>query len=187
MQSHDEAGSPVVSRSRLEFLFDGIFAIAMTLLVLDLHVPQIADRHATRELAGELVRELPIFGSYLLSFFVLGMFWYRHNHQFRFVRRITRPMLALHLVQMACAAFFPFCASLIGRYPTNALSLVFYAGCTWLYIVAGLLNWMAAHSGGALAHELPETEYLRMRKRQLRGCIAVTGVLALSFAQLAIR
>lgn len=185
MHPHDEAHSAVVSRSRLEFLFDGIFAIAITLLVLDLKVPDIADRHSGQELAAQLARDLPTFGSYLLSFLVLGMFWYRHNHSFRFVRRITEPMLALHMVQMACAAFFPFCASLIGRYPTNPLSLVVYAGCIFLYVWAGLLNWIAARKAGAL--EIADAEYRRMRKRQLRGCLVVTGVLILSTAQFVVK
>lgn len=186
MHSEDDAASAVVSRSRLEFLFDGIFAIAITLLVLDLRIPAIADRHSSAELARELARELPTFGSYLLSFLVLGMFWYRHNHSYRYIRRVTEAMLVLHMLQMACAAFFPFCASLIGRYPVNPLSIVVYAGCVFVYLWAGLLNWIAAHRGQALAEELTEQDYRRMRRRQLRGCLVVSGVFAISLVQLAI-
>jgi uncharacterized membrane protein len=184
MHSHDDAHASVVSRSRLEFLFDGIFAIAMTLLVLDLHVPQLVDRHSTTELLAELRHDLPTFGSYVLSFLVLGLFWYRHNHSYRFITKVTEPMLALHLLQMMCAAFFPFCASLIGRYPVNPLAPVVYAGCIFLYIWAGLLNWVFAHRAQAITADLPLEEYRRMRKRQLRGCLIVTFVLILAATQM---
>lgn len=63
MYVDEEAASSVVSRSRLEFPVDGIFAIA--LLVLDLHVPRIGDQHSSTELIAELFRGLPTFGSYL--------------------------------------------------------------------------------------------------------------------------
>jgi uncharacterized membrane protein len=67
----EEAASSVVSRSRLEFLVDGIFGIAITLLVLDLHVPRIADRHSSTERFAEIVRDFPTLGSYLQ--------WCRHD------------------------------------------------------------------------------------------------------------
>jgi uncharacterized membrane protein len=119
----------LVSKDRLEFVVDGIFAIAMTLLVLDLKVPELADRHSTSELAHGLLHLASGFVSYLLSFFMLGMFWTTHNVWYRHLERITRGVLALQLFQMAVAAFFPFCAALFGRYPTNALAVVVYLGC----------------------------------------------------------
>src|SRR5947209_4051234 len=127
MEEHS-ADSPhsVISKSRLEFLFDGIFAIAMTILVLELKVPELTERNSVGELARTLSHHVAIFGSYLLSFAVLGMFWYRHNQFYRHLKYITKGGLALHLLQLAMAAFFPFCAALLGRYPTNALSQVFY-------------------------------------------------------------
>src|SRR5215470_10608372 len=88
----------VISRSRLEMLVDGIFAIAMTILVLELKVPELTDRRSVWELARAIGRQAPTFLSYLLSFFVLGMFWYRHNMGFRHYRVITAKMLALHLM-----------------------------------------------------------------------------------------
>src|SRR6185436_12762553 len=99
---------PVVSKSRLEFLFDGVFAIAMTLLVLELKVPELVDRLSIVELARGLAHEASTLVSYLISFVVLGVFWYRHNHQYHSFHAISRGMLVLHFVQLAAAAFFPF-------------------------------------------------------------------------------
>jgi uncharacterized membrane protein len=169
-----------ISKSRLEFLFDGIFAIAMTILVLELRVPELADRHSVAELARALAHDAPTFGSYLLSFLMLGVFWYRHNHQYRHLEFVSKTMLALHLVGLAAAAFFPFCAGLLGRYPTNALSVVVYLGCVMVYFWASFANWLAASRAGAISPEMPEAEYRRARRRALRSCMVVSVLFALN-------
>src|SRR5258708_28260824 len=97
--SHDSAHF-IISRTRLEFLCDGVFAIAMTLLVLELKVPEIADRRSTTELWQALMVHASTFGAYVLSFFVLGIFWYHHNRHYRHLRHITVGILGLHLIQL---------------------------------------------------------------------------------------
>ncbi len=164
-----------MSRSRLECLFDGIFAIAMTILVLELKVPELAERSSPAELAHKLAVFGPTFGSYALSFLMLGMFWYRHNQQHHHCQIVTRSMLAFQLIQLAVAAFFPFCAALMGRYPTNPLSVVIYLGCVFVYLWVTLGNWLAAKRTGALKAEVSEADYRRMRKRVLRSCVVISG------------
>ena len=166
----------VISRSRLECLFDGIFAIAMTLLVLELKVPELADRESTTELAGKLAAFAPTYGSYLLSFMMLGMLWYRHNQQYHHFQIITGAMLSLQLVQLAAAAFFPFSAALLGRYPTNSISGAIYVGCIFGYLWAGLANWITAKREGALKPEVALTDYLRIRNRLVRNCALISVI-----------
>jgi uncharacterized membrane protein len=167
---------PAVSRSRLEFLFDGVFAIAMTILVLELRVPELVDRHSMPELARALAHHAPTFASYLLSFGMLGILWYHHNRQYHHFRVITRSMLVLHFVQLAAAAFFPFCASLLGRYPTNGLSQVVYISCILVYVWASLANWVIAGRSGSLGSETAAADFLRSRNKLLRGCLALSIV-----------
>jgi uncharacterized membrane protein len=167
-----------VSRARLEFLVDGIFAIAMTILVLELKVPEIADRHSRVELVTALGHHAGTFISYLLSFVMLGILWHSHNRHYRHFQRITTRMLILTLAQVAMAAFFPFCAALFGRYPTNPVSIMFYVGCVMVYQWAALLAWLAAGRAGALDPQLPPAESARLRKRNLTGCIVATGLFA---------
>jgi uncharacterized membrane protein len=175
----DTMAVPVVSRSRLEFLFDGVFAIAMTILVLELKVPDIADRRSVAELATALAHEAPTFVSYLLSFAVLGVFWYRHNQQYHAFRVITPGMLLLHFVQLAGAAFFPFCAALVGRYPTNGLALVVYLGCVLVYVWSSLGIWVLARKVGSSA-DLTIAAYQESRNGWLRGCLVVSAVFVLN-------
>jgi hypothetical protein len=121
---------------------------------------------------GESYRE------YLLSFVMLGMFWYRHNHQYHHFHKITEGMLVLHFVQLAAAAFFPFCAALVGRYHNNLLSIVIYLGCVFVYTWAMSVNWIVARKSGALGAEVTAADYLRIRTKGLRGCLIISILLA---------
>ena len=164
----------VVSKARLEFLCDGIFAIAMTILVLELKVPDLQDRHSVAELARGLLGHASTFVSYLLSFLMLGMFWTRHNAWYRQIEKMTKGVLAVQLFQLAVAAFFPFCAALLGRYPTNPLSMSIYLGCVATYLWSGAFLWIVARRAGAL--EMPP-DYRRNLKAQLVANSAITLLL----------
>jgi uncharacterized membrane protein len=163
-----------ISKNRLEFLFDGIFAIAMTILVLELKVPELEDRHSVGELWRKLSHHAPAFISYLLSFVMLGNFWHHHNRHFRHFRRITLGMLGLSFVQMASAAFFPFCAALMGRYPTNPLSTAIYIGCVMVYMLASMFLWLTAEKADAFTRDLAPAEYRKARRQNLIVCTIIT-------------
>ena len=175
-QSGPDSSVTGISKGRLEMLFDGIFAIAMTILVLELRVPELADRHSVAELAQALGHHAATFVSYLLSFVVLGTMWFRHNLQYRHFRHITRSMLVLQLLQLAMAAFFPFCAALLGRYPTNRLSVVFYVGCVMVYVWGGLFEWLLAEKAGAMASQVSVDDLKRVRRRNVRRSMTLTAV-----------
>ncbi|HET9834114.1 MAG TPA: SgcJ/EcaC family oxidoreductase [Vicinamibacterales bacterium] len=173
----------VISRSRLEMLVDGVFAIAMTILVLELKVPEVAERRSVAELTRALAKQAPTFLSYLLSFLVLGMFWYRHNRQFRHYRAITLPILGLHFIQLAAAASFPFCAALVGRYAPNPLALVVYLGCVVAYAWSATATWIVARRSGSSSSDLPEETYLRERKRGIVSSVVVSALLVVNLAR----
>ena len=164
-------------------LIDGVFAIAITILVLELKIPELEDRLSVAELGRALLRQAPTFVSYLLSFSVLGVFWYRHNHLYRHYRTITGRMLALHFVQLAAAAFFPFCAGLMGRYPTNRLSVVIYTGCIVAYAWSSAGAWIVARRSGSMSEDLTEEAYLRSRRRSLTSSLIITAMFLLSVSR----
>jgi uncharacterized membrane protein len=169
----------VISRNRLECLFDGIFAIAMTILVLELKVPDLVSHNSASELLHKLASYGPTFVSYALSFLMLGMFWYRHNEQHHHCHIVTKGMLGFQLIQLALAAFFPFCAALLGRYPTNQFSGVLYLGCVFVYLWVTLGNWQEARRAGALKPSVSTPEFLRIRKRVLRSCFIISMLFAI--------
>jgi uncharacterized membrane protein len=174
----------VINKNRLEFLFDGIFAISMTILVLELKVPELVDKHSIAELAYALAHHVYTFVSYLLTFMMLGLFWYRHNSQYHHFQMITKSMFVFHLIQLAATAFFPFCAALFGRYPTNSLSVTVYSGCIMVFIWAMFANWIVAKRSKAFKKELTLADYLMVRNRQFRGCIIISTVFIIALIRI---
>ena len=75
-----------ISKSRIETLTDGVFAIVMTLLVLEIAVPQLCDSEADIELPKQLIELWPVILSYGTSFIILDFFWIGHDYQFHYVK-----------------------------------------------------------------------------------------------------
>jgi uncharacterized membrane protein len=76
-----------ISKSRIESLTDGVFAIVMTLLVLEIAVPQLSHSEVAVELTKELLELWPVLLSYATSFIILGFFWIAHDDQFHYIKR----------------------------------------------------------------------------------------------------
>jgi uncharacterized membrane protein len=101
-----------MSTSRLEAFSDGVFAIAITLLVLNLQVPRVPPGG----LARALLEQWPSYLSYVVSFFVIGIMWVNHHGIFRHIARVDRWLLFLNLVLLLGVCFLPFPTALLGQY-----------------------------------------------------------------------
>lgn len=141
VRSADErppAGSGWLTKGRVENLADGVFSIVMTLLVLDLKVPDLADQFATdQSLWNSVVALYPRYASYLIGFFTIGIYWVGHHYIFHFVRRMDRNALWLNIGFMCCLSFIPFSTAVMGRYPGNRSAVELY-GVTLLINSAAL-------------------------------------------------
>ena len=104
---------------RMEAFSDGIFAIAMTLLVLELHVPALAATGSAGELAKALLLMWPKFAGYGGSFLILGVLWIGHHNQFHYIRRVDRPFLWINIFFFMCVGFMPYCTALMGTFIWN--------------------------------------------------------------------
>ncbi|HKE65709.1 MAG TPA: TMEM175 family protein [Micromonosporaceae bacterium] len=102
---------------RTETFSDGVMAIAITLLVLDLAVPSRAAL-GDKSLAHALGHEWPQFAAYVTSFLVIGIIWVNHHTTFRLIRSVDRMMLFLNLLLLLFIAAIPFTTSLIAEYLT---------------------------------------------------------------------
>src|SRR5262249_48029527 len=111
--------------NRIEALSDGIFAIAMTVLVLGIQVP---DGGGEAELSARLVTLGPQLDSYALSFVMLGVMWVGHHYQFQYICRADRGFLWLNLVFLLAVTFVPFATGVLGNYPGAPLAVFLYGG-----------------------------------------------------------
>jgi len=122
---------------RLLTLADGIFAIAMTLLVLDLRLPDGSNADLATQLAG--LRSA--FLTFVISFVVLGVFWFAHHQTFHFLVRVNRTLVWLSIGFFLGVALIPFVASVLGAHPNDPIAFTLYGGAIGLLTVLGYVTW----------------------------------------------
>ncbi|HUY50946.1 MAG TPA: TMEM175 family protein [Streptosporangiaceae bacterium] len=123
---------------RVLFFSDAIFAIAITLLVIDIRVPGISNP------ARQLSAAVPNITSFGISFVVIGLFWMGHHSLFRYITVLDRPVIAINLLFLGTIAFLPYPTALLeGGSGSGTAATIFYAACiagtglaefaVWLY------------------------------------------------------
>jgi uncharacterized membrane protein len=103
---------PGLSSGRVEAFSDGVMAIAITLLILDVKVPTAGEGSLTRALA----HQWPSYAAYAVTFLVIGIMWVNHHFLFDRVRAVTRALLYLNLLLLMGIAFLPFPTALLAEY-----------------------------------------------------------------------
>jgi uncharacterized membrane protein len=119
----------VFSKARIEALSDGLFAIALTLLVLDIKVPVltgIPHEHLHEHLREELIKDASAWFSFGVTFFLGSMFWVDHHRVLHSLAEVTKPSLMLNFVFLACVSVLPFSTSLWGHYLGEPLAQQVY-------------------------------------------------------------
>ncbi len=172
-----------LSKHRIEALSDGVFSIAMTLLVLDLHVPTPADVASAGGLARALAGFWPKFLTYGISFGLLGVYWVGHHVTFHFIKRTDRTLLWINILFLMCIAFIPFSTALLSQYRNEQSALAVYGGSL---IVTGLslyAHWTYATRGNRLVdHDLPPGVVADGTRRILVAPAVYLVSIAVSFA-----
>ncbi len=149
----DDASAVRRDVDRVVAFSDGVFAIAITLLILSIDVPNVPD-----DKLGDALRDLlPFVYTYALSFVIVGLYWLAHHRLFRSLARVDRTLLWLNLLVLGVVALIPFPTEVLGRYGETTLGTVVYASAM---TVAGgsmvLLSWYVRHANLAprTSHEL---------------------------------
>jgi uncharacterized membrane protein len=168
-------------KTRLETLVDGVFAIAMTLLVLELRLPANAGV-TERELVHQLAQLLPKLGSVFSSFVILAMSWIGHHNQYVYIRRTDRPFLWINMLFMFFITLIPFSTALLGEHPTMQTAMIVYSVNVGLCGATLLWHWMYATSGRRLVDsDLPDAVVAATRRRVALAPIAYALAIPLSF------
>ena len=138
-----------MEKNRLEALSDGVFAVAITLLVLDIRLPAGV---AYANLGGALIQLAPKILSYLLSFLVVGIYWSIHHSALARLRRIDGAVLFLNLMLLLLVTFMPFPTILMGEYPLTTLPVAIYGFCLIAANFIGFLSVLHLHRRPELLH-----------------------------------
>ena len=131
MEKKQNQGS-ILTTERLEAFSDGVFAIVITLLFINLKPPSITISDDWAELLEELYALAPKFLSIVISFTFVAIFWVAHHQFFHTLRETTRGLLWLNLVFLFLVCFVPFPAAIMAEFPNNKTSVVFFGATVLL-------------------------------------------------------
>ena len=145
--------------SRVLAFSDGLFAIAITLLVLALAVPDLRDPDSTRELLRGLHELRPEFLSFVISFAVIGRYWVAHHQFFARLGAIDGGLLSINLLYLAFVAFLPFPTDLLGNYFDNPVAVSVYAVAVAAVSGLEVVLFARARSAGLLRRTMPADVY----------------------------
>ena len=160
---------------RLVFFSDAVFAIAITLLALEIHLPSAAEL-SNDQLAQQLISIWPKYLSYIISFLVIGLFWMAHHRKFQLIKRYDNRLMTLNLLLLMSVAFIPFPTSVISEYG-NRSATIFYALAILVTNALSILLWLYASRNHRLTGGEPP---LSQVNHETRRAIFVSGVFILS-------
>jgi uncharacterized membrane protein len=170
---------------RIEAFSDGVFAIAITLLVIEIGVPHVEGT----TLFGALVEQWPSYLGYMISFLQIGVIWANHHNRFRFIVRSDHVLLFLNILFLMCVAFIPFPTALLADYlrgAERATAGAVYAGTLTVTAVFFTLLWLYAATNYRLIDRNLDPFLVRaMTRRYVLGMAAYLFAFLLAFVNVA--
>ena len=181
-------GGPYNDTARIEAFSDGVFAIAITLLVIEIRPPHV---ERGESLLDGLVHLWPSYLGYAISFLVIGTVWANHHNRFRLIARSDHQFLFLNVLFLMCVAFIPFPTALLAEYlPTTGdhrtIAVAVYAGTLAVTAIFFTLLWLYAAGNYRLVDRRTDPSVLRaMTRRFVLGMLLYVVAFALAFVSVA--
>ena len=163
--------------SRLINFSDAVIAIAITLLVLEIRLPELTRGLDGPTITGEILSLWPKYLGYLVSFWVIGLYWMAHHRIFRLIDSYDRRLLTLNLAFLCTVAFMPFPTSVLFDYAGVFIVVLLYAGTLTLTGLSLVAIWLYATKEHRLVD--PQLDE-RMIHNQTQSLLVGPGVFLLS-------
>jgi uncharacterized membrane protein len=157
---------------RLIFFSDAVFAISITLLVLEIRLPASEVLYSDAQLLQALSGMWQSYLAYILSFLVIGTFWIAHHRKFRYIKRYDGGLIMLNLLFLMIVAFIPFPTAILSTY-TGLTATVFYALVMLLASLLMTTLWWYASRHGRLIDPRMDPQ---MRRQQFLAPLITTGI-----------
>lgn len=148
---------------RVQFFSDAVFAIAMTLLVLEIRLPE----DAGEDLWGALASLWPSFFAYALSFAIIGLNWITHHRKFRYITSFDEGLLRINLFFLFAVTFVPFPTSVMAEHGDQTPAIVLYACSVSALSLLQLWIWVHAHRHGLMSDDVDPEVYRLVRRNLL--------------------
>jgi uncharacterized membrane protein len=168
--------------SRIEAFSDGVFAIAITLLIIEIHIP---GREHAETLGHELLRLWPSYLAYLTSFLTIGVMWVNHHYVFSFIDRADRTLMFLNTLLLMMIAFVPFPTAVLAEFIQTGgarAGAVLYGSTLTLTAIVFFVWWkyLSAERRLIAAH-VPDEEIADVTKAYTPGTLLYGGATLLAF------
>lgn len=162
-----------IGTQRLETLTDGVFAIVMTLLALELSLPIISQRSLDIQLIPRLIELWPKFYSYILSFLLTGMLWNGNRVEYRYIKRSDGMLVMLTVIYLMFLTLLPFTTSVVGAYPLDKLPLLIFGINFAAILCSRIVIWRYAVGEHRLVD--PDLSPQLIRTNTLIPLVAILG------------
>jgi uncharacterized membrane protein len=161
---------------RLVFFSDAVFAIAITLLALDIRLPEMGGIQSDAALRQALLSLWPQYFAYMLSFLVIGASWANHHRRFGMIRRYDRTLIFLNLLLLMAIAFVPFPTSVLAEFGNQTAVTLYALTMAVAALMSGLGWWYAIHDNRLVDASLDA----HTRRRETISIWIVAAVFVLS-------
>lgn len=141
---------------RIQFFSDAVFAIAMTLLVLEIRLPEGAED----DLGAALLELWPFYLAYVLSFAITALNWVTHHRKFRYIRRFDEGLIRINLLLLLVVAFVPFPTSVMAEHGDQTAAIVLYASTVAALSLIQLWIWVHAYRAGLMEKDVDREVFL---------------------------
>lgn len=166
--------SCTMKKNRLEAFTDGVLAIVITLLILDVKLPEVE----YDGLYQGLVAILPKISVYAQTFLLIGLYWVFHHQSFNFVGEVDGVLLWLNVLFLLSISFLPFPTAMMGKYPYETLPVVVYCANIMMVNATGFIMLFYLRRNPQLASSMFTDKVFRA---QIRTYVGVNSVYALCF------
>ena len=160
---------------------DAVFAIALTLLVLDLHLPHLHDPNSVSDFLHALGDIVPDLISFAIAFSIIGQNWIRQHRFYGELGAVDSRFLALNVVYLACIALVPFPTSVISKYVDNPMAFTLFAVVLSAVAATDAVLVAYAQRGGLMRQPWTPPEFRFAVRDALAGIVVYLGTIPLAF------
>jgi uncharacterized membrane protein len=163
-----------ISFERIVFFSDAVFAIVITLLVLEIKVPSHLTIDSSEALHKELAHLIPKFLGFVCSFFIVGLMWFEHHRIFRFIEGFSAGLIWRNLIFLLVITFIPFPTGLFSEYPWSITAFLIYTMTFGLAALAKFWLWTYAVKNSLIRPGTDPSTVTRISRRSLGvplGCL----------------
>jgi len=175
-----EISEPENRTRRIEAFSDGVFAIAITLLILEIRPPDIGSSDQPIMLGKALLNQWPSFAAYIFSFLMIGIYWANHHYLWRFYKRIDHTFILLNLLFLMCICFLPYPTELLAIFMNKPVMYIdaakFYEIGLLLPAVTWFMAWKYASSNYRLIDRNLKQSFVNGLTRLYLLSIPIYGV-----------